>query len=102
MTKTVKCDLSVELPEGTEIEEIAFLLCQDPDEESDSESPQLLKVSTKDAGAGAYGILETERWAFDEGELSLIDAFLSSMSSVQDTFHKAAMERRERGQPQGG
>lgn len=34
--------------------------------DSNSDDIQMLRISTEDAGAGHYYVIETERWAFDD------------------------------------
>lgn len=41
---------------------------QKPDDMSDSELDQRLRIELVDAGAGDYPVLSTERWAFDTGD----------------------------------
>lgn len=53
-------------PDKVGVTKVSVSYNQDCDSMDDTHDYQQLNLSTEDTGAGAYFVLETKRWAFDE------------------------------------
>jgi len=71
------------LPKGVRVFQVSVSLVQEPD----SCGPALMqeiKISTDDAGAGPFVVIETERWAIDKEDLDPLRDVIAAMLAHTD------------------
>ena len=69
------------LPEGVYINKVSFKLTQD-DHDFPNDEVQEIDVKFECNGAGFFPVLSSEKWAYDEGELILINNYINELLDI--------------------